>query len=207
MDDPDGGALRAVCAERPTGARPRRDRRFLQVLFLYMWFGGLLGTWFELGLRAVLGLASGDHRWYSPLHLADFFEFQEPYALGAAVVVLVVIPLKERFGLGPEVVFVLTAALSGGVELLSALALVLTLGHNPFWDYSDHPYSLHGYTSVLSVAVFGLLAMLFIYVVHPATRPALDQLGRRRMALVVTMAAILYLTSTVAKLARYGWIF
>lgn len=196
--------------ESPLVGRPRllsqRDRRFLQVLFCYMWIGGLIGTWFELALRLLLGFVTGDRTWGLPISLGSFFEFQEPYSIGAAVVVLVVVPLKQRFKLGHSVVFLLNAVVAAVVELISALALVLTLGRNPFWDYSTHPFNLGGYISMASVAVFALLATLFVHLLYPFTRPALDRIGRRRMALLVSLMVLLYVASLVAKFARYGWI-
>lgn len=218
MDDPDGaqGDLdRPVRRgprdrdESPLVGRPRlltqRDRRFLQILFVYMWIGGLIGTWFELGLRVLLGIVTGARDWGWPIHLESFFEFQEPYSIGTAVVVLVVVPLKQRYKLGHTVVFLVNAVVAAVVELASALTLVLVLGANNFWDYSDQPNNLAGYISLASVAAFALLATLFVHLFYPFTRPALDRIGRRRMAMLVGLMVLLYLASLFAKFARYGW--
>jgi len=184
----------------------QRERRFVQELFIYMWAGGLIGTWFEVALRVSLGIVTGDRAWWWPRTFAEFFEFQEPYALGTLAIILVVVPLKERFKLGHGLVFLLCAFVTGVVELSSALVLVITLGRNDFWSYSGHPYNLGGLISMASVAVFGLLGALFVHLLYPATRPALDRIGRHRMALLVSVLVLFYLGSLVAKLARYGWI-
>nr|NLI49307.1 hypothetical protein [Propionibacterium sp.] len=202
----DGPARRLEESRRRPRILTQRDRRFAQVLFVYMWIGGLIGTWFELALRVSLGIVTGDRAWWWPRTFAEFFEFQEPYALGTLAIILVVVPLKERFKLGHGLVFLLCAFVTGVVELGSALALVVTLGRNDFWNYSGHPYNVGGYISLASVSVFGVLGALFVHLLYPATRPALDRIGRRRMALLVTVLVVSYLGSLVAKLARYGWI-
>ena len=85
----------------------------------------------------------------------------------------------------------------------SALALVVTLGHNDFWSYSGHPYNLGGYISMASVSVFGLLGALFAHLLYPATRPALDRIGRRRMAMLVTV--LVALEPVMATIGALAW--
>ena len=130
--------------ERGVNEAPVPGRAVLrrgQELFLYAWVFSLLGTWWELALEhSVRALTTGDP-WSSPVGGWSFVQFAEPYGLGAVAVILVVVPLKER-GLSAPLVFLLGAAITAAIEAACAAILVLTVGSNPFWDYSAYPSSL-----------------------------------------------------------------
>ena len=132
-------------------------------------------------------------------------QFAEPYGLGAVAVILVVVPLKER-GLSAPLVFLLGAAITAAIEAACAAILVLTVGSNPFWDYSAYPSSLGGFTSLTSALVFGTFATLYAYLGHPAATRLLDRASERVIMIASWAALLLYLLALAAKLTTLGWI-
>ncbi len=194
--------------ERGVNEAPVPGRAVLrrgQELFLYAWVFSLLGTWWELALEhSVRALTTGDP-WSSPVGGWSFVQFAEPYGLGAVAVILVVVPLKER-GLSAPLVFLLGAAITAAIEAACAAILVLTVGSNPFWDYSAYPSSLGGFTSLTSALVFGTFATLYAYLGHPAATRLLDRASERVIMIASWAALLLYLLALAAKLTTLGWI-
>ncbi len=199
MDDP----ARTLPTEKGLS---RRKPRFWQELFLYVWIFSLLGTWYELLLSVVLFGLTGDRGWWRPTDPWLLFQFAEPYGLGAAAVILLVIPARRRFHWGPLPVFLLSAALTGAIEALSGQVLVLALGSNPFWDYSRYPYGLDGLSSPASCAVFGVVGVLFVYAIHPWSERALRRVSDRVIASASWLALALYLLALGWKLVALGWL-
>lgn len=190
----------------PSKAVSRRGVRFWEELFVYMWSVALVANWFEIALQGLIGIVRGEPGWWMPLAARGFFTFQEPYALGTAAVLLIVVPLRDRLRLGNGGVFLVSAVVLGAIEAISGAALVLALGRNTFWDYSWMPFSLDGYTSLAAMIVFGLLAVGFLAVVYPATLPALRRVGDRRLHVLAGVLVGLYLASLLVKLVASGWL-
>lgn len=191
----------------PDAPRPRpgpRTLRFWEELWVYMWAAALIGTWWELLLSIVLTALTGDRYWWRQVGPSTILHFAEPYGIGAAVVILAVIPLQRRFHLAPLWVFVVNAIMAGVVEASSALAIVAVLGRNPFWDFATYPYNLMGLTSVASTIVFGLFATPFVYSIYPATAPLLDRVPQRRMTWLCVLMLLFYVVALVAKLRTLG---
>ncbi|MFP5416013.1 MAG: putative ABC transporter permease [Actinomycetes bacterium] len=178
--------------------------RFWQSLFVYVWTASLLGTWYELVLSQVMTAVTGDSSWWRPITPATVLHFAEPYGLGAAALILVVVPLRQRYAWRPWLVLVVSGLVGAAVELVSALALVAALGRNPFWDFSSYPFDLYGLTSLVSVLVFGLLATPFVSWVYPATAPVLDRVAPLPMAVACTGMLVLYVAALTVKLSSLG---
>ena len=199
-------AGRAASVEQPAPRElSRRSLRYWQELFIYAWVIALLGSWYEIGLSIVMLAITGDHAWWRPTGVLDVLQFAEPYGLGTIAVIAVIVPLKVRHHLRLPTVFMLNTAFCGAVEVISAQALVLALGSNPFWDYSRYPLAAAG-TSSASVLVFGLFATLFVYFVFPVTDRAFAQVENRTVHVVFWVMVVLFLAALAVKLGRYGWL-
>ena len=181
-----------------------RTLRFWEELWVYMWAAALVGTWWELLLSLVLTSLTGDPAWWRPVGPGSILHFAEPYGLGAAVVILVVIPLQRRYHWGPPRVFLVSGILAAMVELTSALTLIAVMGSNPFWDFSSYPADLKGMTSLASVVVFGLFATPFVFTIHPATSPLLHRIPPWRMAWLCVLLLAFYLVALAVKLRTLG---
>lgn len=165
-----------------------------------MWAASLVGAWWEALLSVVLTNLTGDRAWWRPVGLETILYFAEPYGFGAAVIILVVIPLHRRYRFGPLMTFTVSAVLCVMVELASALVLIALLGTNPFWDFSSYPFDLNGLTSPASLVVFGVFATTFVQFGYPATTSLLRRLTGRQMAWVCGVTLALYLIALAQKL-------
>ena len=90
----------------------------------------------------------------------------------------------------PVLEFVLTMALCGAVEYLTAWYLEMTHGGARWWDYGGYFLNLHGRICAEGLLVFGLGGMAAVY----AIAPQLDNLFRRmRRGVLVAVCAVLLL--------------
>lgn len=120
------------------------------------------------------------------------------YAFGAVLV----IPFTYRLRRYPWAVFVIAAVVTGVVELVGGW-LVYTVGDGTrYWNY-DHGLwlvgSINGFVCLLSVAIFGLLALMLIYVVLPVCVYAASRLSQR---VFVAVAGVLFAIVMVDEVAN-----
>ena len=88
------------------------------------------------------------------------------YAIGAVLLVPIVWKLKKY----PWAVFLVSALVTGIVELLGGWLVYIIGNGTRYWNYCDGPWafgSINGFVCVLSVICFGLSALLLAYVVLP----------------------------------------
>ena len=84
------------------------------------------------------------------------------YGFGALIVLILLLPYNNN----PILVFL------GGIILTSILEyftswIMEVLFHERWWDYSSYPFNLHGRICLRNSLLFGLMALVIVYIVHP----------------------------------------
>lgn len=84
------------------------------------------------------------------------------YGFGALIVLVFLLPYNSN----PILVFL------GGIILTSVLEyftswIMEVLFHERWWDYSSYPFNIHGRVCLRNSLLFGLMALVIVYIVHP----------------------------------------
>jgi uncharacterized membrane protein len=93
------------------------------------------------------------------------------YGIGAIALLLLVYPYVGN----PFLAFVASVAITSTLEFVTHLVLD-KLFHIKLWDYSSRPFNLRGRICLQNSLLFGVLALLLIYVIHPTLSAFLDGL-------------------------------
>lgn len=144
-----------------------RSMRFWRDIFLYFWLFSLIGHIIELlwaSLGVVFAIKSAGH-----LATIPIFVIAVPYGLGAVALLLFVYPLVKRRKLGLVSAYFLSVAITTAIEFISALLVVVTLGSNPFWDYSNRFMNLFGFVCLGNSLLFGVISVVSIKWLFPWT--------------------------------------
>ena len=142
-----------------------RKPQFWRDSFLYYWIFSLFGHILELfwGFAGMqLGLKTPEKFASIPI-----FAIAAPYGLGAIILILFVYPLVRQRKIGIIGAFFLSVILTTIVEIISALAIVIVLGNNPYWDYSNRPFNLFGFATLGNSLAFGVASIIALYLVFP----------------------------------------
>lgn len=84
------------------------------------------------------------------------------YGIGAIVIELILSKYKKH----PSIIFLGSVGLTAVVEYTCGFIDDHIL-HRIYWDYTNKPFNLDGYVCLESVLLFGLLAILYVYVLKP----------------------------------------
>lgn len=112
------------------------------------------------------------------------------YAIGA----LLLIPLTYKIRRYPWAVFVVAVVATGIVELLGGW-LVYTIGNGTrYWNYNEGLWaigSINGFVCPLSVTIFGIGALMLVYLVLPfLTWISMKMSKKAFLALAITLFAL-----------------
>ncbi len=138
---------------------------FWRDLFLYFWLFSLVGHVIELAwalLGTLFTIKSAGHFASIPI-----FAIAAPYGLGAVALLLFIYPMVKRKKLGLVSAYVVSVAITTVIEFVSALLVVLVLGSNPFWDYSDRLLNLFGFVCLGNSLLFGIISVVAIKWLFP----------------------------------------
>ncbi len=124
------------------------------------------------------------------------------YGFGALVSVYLLSPLKDALPFPGNLALLYLA----GVVALSALEyatgwLLETLFHAKWWDYSHHKIQIHGRVCLSNALLFGVMAVVTVYWVHPAVESLLDR-APAPLLLALAAALLLYFLSDCAVTVR-----
>lgn len=129
------------------------------IMFLVVVIAGFIGWVYEFLLA-----------WFENGHIymkgGNLLPWMNIYAIGAVLLVPIVWKLKKY----PWAVFLVSALVTGIVELLGGWLVYIIGNGTRYWNYCDGPWafgSINGFVCVLSVICFGLSALLLAYVVLP----------------------------------------
>ena len=157
--------------------------RFLEVLYAYV-------------LRPFLFSDTGfaDH-WFMPA---------EPYGFGAIAVLIFLYPIaRERRRWRLPIVYAWSVILSGVVEIICGLVIILVAGRNRFWNYTNQPFNLLGQTRLRNDLLFGAAATAFVYLL-PAVERILKRLPQHVIDATFWLLLTYYVVCMIAtQVSRY----
>lgn len=121
-------------------------------------------------------LNGGCQEWY--MQGGNFLPWINIYAIGAILIAATTYKVKKY----PWAVFLISVVVTGLVELVGGW-LVYTLGNGTrYWDYNTEILNfgnIGGFVCLRSVLVFGILALLLMYVVIPFCIHLSQRMSRR----------------------------
>ena len=163
--------------------------RFWQELFIYFCVFSIIGHYLEIVWFMFRHITTGSPmRWpITPIMLIAI-----PYGLGVAAIILLVIPLIKRYKLNLPKVFLLNVLVSGVIEYYCAVIIVMTEGYNEHWNYTSRPLNINGFTCLEATIIFGVLATIFIYFIHPFCEKILHKLSNQQVLIIFLILAISY---------------
>jgi len=145
-----------------------------QKLYIIFWVFSFIGHYLEIIWAWFNFIIFGSQLWIPTT--PTVLPLAPPYGLGIIAVLLFTYPLIKRHDLGPAEAFVLNVFICGVVEYLCAAFLVLVVGYNQFWDYSNQPFNINGYICLTNSLLFGFCVTLFVYYVYPFCYKAIKKL-------------------------------
>lgn len=170
-----------------------------------------LQTYQKVGIAMLVFVISGFVGWLYEFLLAwvenghilmkggNLLPWMNIYAFGA----FLIIPLTYKLKKYPWAVF-LVSALATGVLELTAGWLVYTVGNGTrYWNYCDGPWafgSINGFVCPLSVTIFGLSALLLMYVVLPFCTKLAMRMSRRAFLTLAISLFVLILADELTNL-------
>lgn len=163
--------------------------RFWQELFIYFVVFSIAGHYLEIIWFFFQYLATDNPM---RLPITPTMLVAIPYGLGIVAMLMLIIPLKEKYKLSPFAIFVLNIIITATVEYCCAAWLVFTEGFNKHWNYVNQPFNIDGFTSLSAGIVFGSLATFFIYFIYPVSNKLIKKLSNKQVFCIFTILAISY---------------
>ncbi len=142
-----------------------KDIVFLEKVFLYFWFGSLVGQLYEI--------VAWNH------NSDTLIPFAPPYGFGMIAVIILISPLLKKQLISKYKAFFLIILTMGLVEYLCATAIILVHGSNIYWNYSDRVLNFGGNVCAESAILFGLMATIFLYYIYPLTEKIFTKQQRK----------------------------
>lgn len=174
-----------------------RFRRFQQLFIIFFVFS-ILGHYIEVAWALTLRLFGS--QWYPTI--TDMLPLAAPYGLGAVALIVFVWPLMKKYRHYPIRMFTLSVLITGFVEFLCALLLVLLYGKNYFWDYSSRFLNLFGFICLSNCLLFGVASMLFLYFVYPHFQKFSEKFSRRQVSICFWVLLVMYIINMTAVVLR-----
>ena len=175
-------------------AEQKGSMNFYKIVFIYM-LGGIVGTVWE----TILNLCCGDG--FVFCNGSIFTPFNFVYGIGAVVIILC---LHNRTDW--REVYIIGAFGGGAVEYVLSFLEETILGTRS-WNYSEKLLNINGRTTLLYMAVWGLLCVVVVFAVYRPLNRWLDTISPKVMktvAIVMAVILLLDLAVTVTVLLRYA---
>lgn len=114
------------------------------------------------------------------------------YAFGGLGIYLIF----NRFRRYPPVVFFGAMLLTGVLEFCTGYAMWHLL-HQHWWDYTDKPLNIGGYTCLEAVLSFAIAGLLLVYVIAPRVLRFFDTMRASKRHAIFAVSALLFLADVV----------
>jgi uncharacterized membrane protein len=152
-----------------------RQLSFWRDVFWLFWIFSLIGHLIEFVWALLLQLFG------EPSHIATIpiLAVAAPYGLGALALIWTIYPLIKRRQVGIFKVYLAGVLITTAIEFICAGLIVLVMGFNPFWNYSDQPFNLLGFVCLRNSLAFGLVAVPMLYFVFPIINNWLKKIPKR----------------------------
>jgi len=151
----------------------------IKKLFILYWIFALLGHYAEIVWSKFHHFIDNGYIWHP--NMPTIIPLASPYGIGAVAIIVIVWPLVKKYNVKPLTVFILNIIITGIIEYLCALYVVMAYGSNLFWDYSNQRFNINGYVSLESVMVFSVAATLFLYLFYPVCNKAIHRLDQQQL--------------------------
>jgi len=184
--------------ERPEYSPKPKTWVFWRDSFIIFWVFSLIGHLMEYPWIGAMN-AMGQDLAYPP-----FFVIAVPYGFGALAILWFVYPFIMKRKIGPIMVFILSAVVCTIIEFICALIPYFIYGQNVFWDYSDQFMNLFGFVCLKNSIAFGLIGLLFVYVLYPLTARVMKNLGNSNLNKIFWVLAIGYVAARLYLFATTG---
>jgi uncharacterized membrane protein len=117
------------------------------------------------------------------------------YGFGGLLVIYLLAPYKDSL----PTLFVMAVVWTTVLEYLTSWALE-TVFSTKWWDYSDMRFNLHGRICLRNSLLFGLMAVLVVYFVHPAVVGFLALFAQRTLDVAASVLGIVLVVDLVLTL-------
>ena len=120
------------------------------------------------------------------------------YGTGATLIVI----FLNRFYAIPALVFILGVIVTSILEYITSF-IMEKLFKAKWWDYSNMKFNIKGRVCLLNSTLFGVLALLLIYILNPAITVIIEKINPKYISYISTILMILMsidITSTVAEI-------
>ena len=158
------------------------------ILMLVVVFGGFFGWLYEFVFYFFDG---GMTDWY--MQGGNLLPWINIYAIGA----LLIIATTWRVRKHPWAVFLIAVAVTGALELIGGWLVYMIGDGTRYWDYNTEILNfgnIGGFVCLRSVLVFGVSALMLMYVVVPVCVYLAQRMSRKTfLALAITLFALVML--------------
>ena len=176
--------------------------QWVGVLMLTVVFAGFFGWIYEF---IFYYFDAGTGEFY--MQGGDFLPWINIYAIGALLIILTTYKIRKY----PWAVFLVSVVATGVLEFVSGW-LVYTIGNGTrYWDYNTEILNfgnIGGFVCLRSVLIFGLSALMLIYLIVPAFMLLSTKLSKRAfLTLAITLFTIVMVDEIYNLLASkfFGW--
>ena len=169
--------------------------RFWRDSFLIYWIFSFVGHLLEyvwLFTLAQFGAPEDPSR-------IPFLVIAAPYGFGALAILWFIYPHIQKRKLKVFDSFILSIIITTIIEFISAMLVVLIIGHNPYWDYSDQPLNLFGFICLRNSVAFGVASIIFISIIFPYVDRIMKKLGKFRLNLAFWVIFIPYVAIQIGR--------
>ncbi len=174
------------------------------VLFLVVVFAGFFGWVYEFIFYFFDG---GTGKFY--MQGGNFLPWINIYAIGAILVLFLVRILKIRKY--PWVVFLVAMIATGVLEFVAGWLVYAVGGGTRYWDYNVELWNfgnIGGFVCLRSVLVFGISALMLVYLVAPFFVMLAKRMSRRAFLILAVSLFTLVMVDEIYNLLAskfFGW--
>lgn len=119
------------------------------------------------------------------------------YGLGALIMYFVLSGYNEN----PIHVFIIGFVVLSVWEYIVAWALE-KLFNTKYWDYSNYKYNINGRVCLLNSFFWGVLGILFIYLIHPVMKTVVIKVDSKILLFISVILSIGMIVDTIINIAK-----
>ena len=132
-----------------------------------------------------------------------FGPFSLVWGIGAVVLTLTLIPLKDK---NDRWIMLLGGLLGGAFEYTCSIFTEIVFGR-VFWDYSGMPLNIHGRTNILFMFFWAALSLIWVKLIYPPLERLIEKFPLIK-AEIITWIIVIFMTFnslfTLAVISRYN---
>ncbi len=114
------------------------------------------------------------------------------YGVCATIMTLYLTQYKDN----PLTVFILAMFICSFIEYMTSYTME-KLFKARWWDYSNQKFNLNGRTCLLNTFLFGVLALVLIYIVNPPLLSLIDKINKNTLNIISVICLVIFLIDLV----------